>query len=67
MQGYIGVVPVAQTNAETIVICIKYVLLHMTFRKQDARGQCYDGYSTVTGSKNGVAAQIKKPNEKIVC
>ena len=37
----------------------------MNLRIQDARGQCYDGCSTMTGTKkNGVAAQIKKLNEK---
>ena len=35
--------PVAQTNADTIVSCIKDVLLRMNLRIQDARGQCYDG------------------------
>ena len=51
---------VAQTNAGTIVVCIKDVLLHINLRIQDACGQCYDGCSTMTETKNGVAAQIKK-------
>ena len=58
------VMPVAQTNADTIVSYSKDVLLHMNLRVQDARGQCYDGCSTMTGTKNGVAAQNKKLNEK---
>ena len=57
-------VPVAQTNADTIVVCIKVVLLHMNLRIPDARGQFYDGCSTKTGTKNGVAAQIKKLHKK---
>ena len=61
-EDYIGLMPVAQTNADTIVVCIKDVLLHMNLRIQDARGQCYDGCSTMTGTKNGNAAQIN--NEK---
>ena len=36
----------------------------MSLRIQDSRGQCYDGCSTMTGTKNGVAAQIRKLNEK---
>ena len=56
---YIGL-----TNADAIVVCIKDVLLHMNLRIKDAHGQCYDGCSTMTGTKNGVAAQIKKLNEK---
>ena len=58
-EEYIGLIPVAQ-NADTIVACIKDVLLRMNLRIQDARGKCYDGCSTMTGTKNGVAAQIKK-------
>ena len=61
---YIDLMPVAQTNADTKVICTKDVLLHVNIRIQDARGQCYNGCSTMTGTKNGVAAQILKQNEK---
>ena len=56
--------PVAQTNADTIVVCIKDVLLHMNLRIQDFHGHFYDGCSTMTGTKNGVSAQIKKLNRK---
>ena len=63
MLGIYGLMPVAQTNADTIVVCIKDILLHMNFRIQDARGQCYDGCSTMTGNKNGVAAKIMKLNK----
>ena len=63
-EEYIGLIPVAQTNADTIVVCIKDVLLRMSLRIQDARWQCYNGCSTMTGTKNGVAAQIQKQNEK---
>ena len=35
---YIGLMPVAQRNADTIVVCIKDVLLCMNLRVQDARG-----------------------------
>ena len=59
---YIDLMAVTQTNADTIVVCIKYVLLCMNLRI--GHGQCYDGCSTMTGIKNGVAAQIKKLNEK---
>ena len=59
-EEYIGLMPVTQINADIIVVYIKDVLLHMNFRIQDARGQCYDGCSTMTGSKNGIARQIKK-------
>ena len=54
----------AQTKAGTIIVCIKDVMLCMNLRIQDARGQCCDGCSTMTGTKNRVAAQIKKLNKK---
>ena len=50
---YIGLMPVAQINADTIVVCIQNVLLHTNRRIQDARRQCYDGCSTMTGKKWG--------------
>ena len=37
-EEYISLMPVAQTNADTIVICIKDVLLSMNLRIQDAHG-----------------------------
>ena len=63
-EEYIGLMPVTQTNADTIVICIKDVLLQMNLRIQDACGLYYDGCSTLTGTNNVVAGQIKKLNEK---
>ena len=63
-EKYIGLIPVAQTNADTIVVCIKDMLLRMNHRIQDACVQCYDRCSTMTGTKNGVAAQIKNLNEE---
>ena len=62
-EDYIGLMPVAQTNADTFVICIQDVLLCVNLRIQDVHGQCYDGCSTMTGTKNGVA-KIKKLNKK---
>ena len=65
MQGiYCSDASFSETSADTIVVGIKDVLLHMNLRIQNARGQCYDGCSTMTGSNNGVAAQVKKLNEK---
>ena len=62
-EKYIGLLPVSKTNADTIVICIKDVLLRMNLRISDSHGQCNDGCLTMTGTKNGVVAQIKKLNE----
>ena len=56
-EEYVGLMPVDLINADTIIVCLKDVLLHMDleFKMQ---------YSTLTGTKIGVAAQIKKLNEK---
>ena len=51
-EEYIGLMSVTQTNADTIVICIKDVLLRMNVRIQDAHGHCYDRCSFITGTKN---------------
>ena len=39
-EEYIDLKPVTQTNADTIVVCIKDVLLCMNLRILDARGHC---------------------------
>ena len=51
-EEYIGLMPVAQTNADTIVVCIKDVQILMNLRLHDAYGQCYDGCLTMTGTKS---------------
>ena len=43
------------SNIEQLVIYIHW---------EDAHGQCYEECSAMTETKNGVAAQIKKLNEK---
>ena len=37
-----------------------YCLIRMNMSIHKARGQCYDGCSTMSGAKTGVATQIKK-------
>ena len=37
-EEYIGLMPVAQTNADLIVICMNDVLLRVNLKIQDARG-----------------------------
>ena len=48
------------TNAESIVRKRKDCLLRMDLKLAKCRGQCYDGCSTMKGSKNGVVVKIKK-------
>ena len=65
-EKYISLMPVAQTNADTIVVCIKDVLLRMNHRIQDAHEQCYDECLTMTGSKWGCCTN-QETGEKKVC
>ena len=51
-------------NANTIDHVIKDVLLRMNISLAKCRGQCYDGCSTMTGEKGGVAKQIKDIEKK---
>ena len=46
-------------DTSTIAAAIKYVLIHVQIPLDRCSGQCYDGCSTISGHKNGVAAIIK--------
>ena len=56
--------PLLTTEADQIFGVIKDVLLRINLRIEDARGQCYDGASIMSGSKSGVATQFKLLNKK---
>lgn len=58
-EDFIGLHSLDEMNANMIVRVIKDVLLRMNISLQKCRGQCYDGCSTMTGEKSGVAKQIK--------
>lgn len=52
-EDFIGLQPLNNTTADTIVNVIKDVLLRMNLRISDSRGQCYDGDATMSGAENG--------------
>ena len=56
---FIGLKKMATTDAESIVEALKEVLRDMSLQLRKCRGQCYDGCSTMSGYKNGVAVKIK--------
>ena len=58
-EEYIGLMPVTQINADTIVVCI---ICAAAYESQNSR--CSWTCSTMTGTTNGVAAQIKKLKER---
>lgn len=56
--------PLERTNAENITYAIKDVILRLGLSINDAKAQCYDGCSTMTGVRTGVATRIKQENPK---
>ena len=61
---FIGLKDMPCTDAKSIVFELKDVLLRMHLNLKQCRGQCYDGCSTMSGSKNGVAKMIKNTERR---
>ena len=59
LEDLIGLHNIDCINAETIVSVLKDTLLRMNVSLYKCRGQCYDGCSTMSGSRNGVVTSIK--------
>jgi hypothetical protein len=60
-EGVIGLYSLESTSesADSVVFTIKDVLLRLSLRLDImCRGQCYDGASTMSGSRSGVSTQI---------
>ena len=57
-EDVIGVYNVGTIDAETLTAAIRDVLLRISLKMSDCRGQCYDGASNMAGSKSGVAARL---------
>ncbi|CAM1298331.1 Uncharacterised protein at_DN2170 [Pycnogonum litorale] len=65
-EDFIGLYEVATIDANTLTSTIKDVLQRMNLSISDCRGQCYDGASNMTGSRNGVAAQLRRDESRAV-
>ena len=61
---FIGLKNMPNTDADSIGRNVKDVLLRMHLKLNKCRGQCYDGCSTMSGSKSEVAVQIKSEEER---
>ena len=57
-EDVIGVYNVGTIDANTLTAAIHDVLLRMSLKMSQCRGQCYDGASNMAGSKRSVAAQL---------
>ena len=61
---FISLKSMPNTDADSIVRERKDVFLRMHLKLNKCRGQCYDGCSTMLGSKSGVTVQIKNEGER---
>jgi len=57
-EDFIGLYQVDSITADCLLSSIKDVLLRMNFKLSNCCGQCYDGASNMSGSRNGVAKKI---------
>jgi len=65
-EDFIGLYEVGSTQAAMLVSVIRDVLVRLNLSVSKIRGQCYDGASAMSGSRSGVATQIKELEERAV-
>ena len=63
-EGFLGLYQMATIDANSLVRAIKDTLLRMNIPLSHCRGQCYDGASSMSGSKSGVETQIAKEEQQ---
>ena len=63
-EEFMGLYSVESTRADTLISVIKDVFLRFNFPLSKVRGQCYDGASTMSGYKSGVAAKLLQEEPK---
>lgn len=57
-EEFLGLYQVGKIDSSTLTAVIKDVLMRANLSLEKLRGQCYDGASSMSGSKSGVAKQI---------
>lgn len=65
-EDFIGLHQVESTSATDLVAVIQDVLTRLNVSVNKLRGQCYDGASSMSGSKGGVAALIQQEQPRAV-
>ena len=65
-EEFIGLHVVPNICADTLVACIRDVLICMNLTIKNCRGQCYDEASNMSGAKSGVATQIKAEEPRAI-
>ena len=63
-EEFMGLYSVESMRADTLISVIKDVLLRFNLPLSKVRGQCYDGASTMSGYKSGVAAKLLQEEPK---
>ena len=64
-EDFVGLHSLNDTKADTIVKVTVDTIQRMGLKIENARGQCYDGASTLAVVKNGHAAKIKLLNDAV--
>ena len=57
-EDFLGLYQVPNIASDTVVKCLRDVLIRMNLNIDNCRGQCYDEASNMKGHKKGVATQI---------
>ena len=65
-EDFIGLYHVESTQSSTLVSTIHDVLQRVNISITKLRGQCYDGASSMSGHKNGVAAVLQSEEPRAV-
>ena len=65
-EDFIGLYSVDRIDAETLFRVIKDTLLRLNVSLCRCRGQCYDGASSMSGSKTGVATRLIEEERRAV-
>ena len=65
-EEFLGLYTVSKIDASTLFTVIKDVMIRFNLPLSKLRGQCYDGCSTMSGSKSGVAKRIMDEEPRAV-
>ena len=65
-ENFLGLYTVSCIDASTLFSTIKDVLLRFNISFRKLRGQCYDGCSTMSGSRSGVAKRVQDEEARAV-
>ena len=65
-EDLVGLYSVSRIDATTLVTVIKDTLIRLNLPVNKLRGQCYDGCSTMSGHRSGVAKQIRDEEARAV-